>query len=146
VTPTLWAMAISLDPHTWLVNLLVRLDGPGAFRFVFQPLVAMLLGVRDGRRDAVANRPPYLSRCVFDVAARRASLSDGFATIGKPFVIAIVIDALLSLVILGAIYPVSTLFVGVVLVALPYVIARDLTGRLVSSKWFHQHTPALPRI
>jgi len=122
-------MAISLDPHVWLVNLLVRLDGPGAFRFVLQPLVAALLGVRDGHRDAGANHPPYLSCCVFDVTRRRASLRDGVATIGKPFVIAILIDALLSLVILGAIYPGSTLFVGLVLVAMPYIIARDVTGR-----------------
>src|SRR4030088_1767271 len=58
-------MAISLDPYTWLVNLLVRLDGPGAFRFVLQPLVAMLLGVRDGRRDAAVNRPHFLLCCIF---------------------------------------------------------------------------------
>lgn len=127
-------MAISLDPHVWLANLLVRLDGPGAFRFVLQPLVAMLLGVRDGRRDTRAHRPPYLSCCVGDAARRKASVKDGVATIGKPFVIALVVDAVLSLVILGAIYPVSTLFVGIVLVALPYTIARDLTGRLASSR------------
>ena len=133
-------MAISLDPYTWLVNLLVRLDGPGAFRFVLQPLVAMLLGVRDGRRDAAANRPHFLSCCIFDVVGRRASLRDGVAAISKPLVFAIMIDAVLSLVILGAIYPVSTLFVGLVLVALPYAIARDLTGRLVSCKWFHDQT------
>jgi hypothetical protein len=133
-------MAISLDPHVWLVNLLVRLDGPGALRFVLQPLVATLLGVRDGHRDAGENRPPYLSRCVFDAARRKESLRDGVATIGKPFVIAIVVDAVLSYFVLGAIYPVSTLFVGIVLVAPPYVIARDLTGRLFSTKWFKAQT------
>jgi len=134
------AMAISLDPHVWLANLLVRVDGPGAFRFVLQPLVAMLLGVRDGRRDAGAHRRPYLSSCVFDVARRKASLRDGVAAIGTPFVIALVMDAALSVVIFGEIYPVSTLFVGVVLVALPYLLARDVTGRLLASRWFHERT------
>jgi hypothetical protein len=37
-----------------------RLTGPGRFRFVLQPLVATLLGIRSGRADARAGRPPYL--------------------------------------------------------------------------------------
>ena len=118
----------------------MRLDGPGAFRFVLQPFVATLVGVRDGRRDARARRSPYLSSCVFDAAGRRASLRDGVGTIGKPLVIAVVIDVLLSLVIFSAIYPGSTLSGGLVVVAPPYAIARDLTGRLVSSKWFQAQT------
>jgi hypothetical protein len=127
-------MAFSLDPHVWLANLLVRIDGPGALRFVLQPLVAMLLGVRDGRRDAMVGRPPYISGLLFDVLHRRESLLSGVGTISKPFLVSILIDAVLSHFVLGAIYPVSTLFVGIVLVALPYALARELTVRLMSSR------------
>jgi len=97
--------------------------------------------VRDGRRDARELRPPYLACCVGAPVQRTAALKDGVATIGKPFIFAILIDSLLSLVILGAIYPFSTLFVGIVLVALPYTVARDLTGRLLSSRQRRCHPP-----
>src|SRR5882724_7350362 len=33
--------------------------GPGRFRFVLQPVMAILLGWRDGRADARAGRPAY---------------------------------------------------------------------------------------
>jgi hypothetical protein len=101
-------VAVSLDPHVWLVNILVRIDGPGSLRFVLQPLVAIMLGIRDGWRGTP---------------------STGMSSITKPFVIALVVDAVLSLFVLGAIYPFSTLFVGVVLVALPYTIAREAARR-----------------
>jgi hypothetical protein len=44
----------------FLEDLPRRLTGPGRFRFVFQPPVATLIGVRAGRGDARAGRPPYI--------------------------------------------------------------------------------------
>ena len=37
-----------------------RLAGPGRFRFILQPLIATILGIRNGLADARAGRPPYL--------------------------------------------------------------------------------------
>src|SRR5437868_8007609 len=37
-----------------------RLTGPGRFRFVLQPLMALVLGIRSGLADARAGRPPFL--------------------------------------------------------------------------------------
>lgn len=42
-----------------------RLTGPGRFRFVMQPVIATLLGIRSGRADARAGRPPYLYGVLF---------------------------------------------------------------------------------
>lgn len=35
------------------------LHGPGRARFILQPLIAIILGVKDGRFDVVAGRPAY---------------------------------------------------------------------------------------
>src|SRR4051812_16218884 len=99
-------MAFSLNPWVWLANLLVRLDGPGAVRFVVQPLIASGLGIRDGVQDVREGRQPFFSGMLRDVSLRKASLRDGAITIGKPFVLAIGMDALLSFFVLGAVYPV----------------------------------------
>jgi len=41
-------------------DILARLSGPGKLRFIIQPTVAILLGVRDGTKDASAGMPPFL--------------------------------------------------------------------------------------
>src|SRR5215469_2841726 len=38
-------------------DILARLSGPGRLRFVFQPTVAIFLGVRSGIKDAQDSRP-----------------------------------------------------------------------------------------
>ncbi len=50
-------------------DLIARIDGPLHFRFYIQPLMATLLAVRDGRRDALAGRGAYLWSLVTDPRA-----------------------------------------------------------------------------
>jgi hypothetical protein len=125
-------MAVTLDPRIWLLNLLVRVDGPGAVRFIVQPLVAIALGIRDGLRDADAGRSPFLSATFRDVSRRKALIRDLATAVGKPFIVAIAIDAVVSYFVLGAIYPFSTLFVATVLIVVPYLVARELTVHVIT--------------
>ena len=46
-------------------DILARLHGPGRFRFILQPTVAMLLGIRDGRNDAHEGAAPFLWGLIF---------------------------------------------------------------------------------
>jgi hypothetical protein len=41
-------------------DMLARLSGAGRIRFLLQPTVAILLGFRDGRKDARMGLPPFL--------------------------------------------------------------------------------------
>ena len=56
---------IYLFSRAFLEDIPRRLTGPGRFRFVLQPLIATLLGIRGGLVDARAGRPPYLSGVLF---------------------------------------------------------------------------------
>jgi hypothetical protein len=132
-------MAFSLDPHVWLINLLVRLDGPGAVRFIVQPLMAGALGIRDGLRDAREGHRPFLSGVLHDVSRRKESIREAVTTVGKPLVLSICIDALVSYFVLGAVYPGSTLFVATLLILVPYVVAREVTVHVVT----HRHRSAM---
>src|SRR5262245_17378774 len=51
-----------------------RLAGPGRFRFILQPLIAIVLGIRSGLGDAQAGRPAYLYGILFDRGNRRELL------------------------------------------------------------------------
>ena len=124
-------MELSTSFAAFLADLAARIGGPGTFRFVLQPLVAVLLGVRDGRHDARAGRPPYLWALLFYRGHRRVAVKQGAMAIVKPFVIAIATDAVLSYITLGAVHPGETLAVACLLVAFPYALARAVTNQLL---------------
>src|ERR1044071_6189262 len=58
-----------------------RLTGPGRFRFVLQPLVAVVFGIRSGLADRRAERPPYLYGVLFHRELRWELARSGFMTV-----------------------------------------------------------------
>lgn len=118
----------------FLEKLVARLTGPMHFRLILQPLVAIALGIRDGLKDARAGRPPFLMDLIVRPEGRRRQLKQALQSLIKPLIIAIVLDAVVQYLMFGAIYPVAAVFVGVVLIAVPYSLARGLTNRIVSGR------------
>ena len=107
-----------------------RLAGPGRFRFILQPSMAILLGVLSGLADRRAGRPPYLYGVLFHRDLRRELMRSGFETVAKLLLMGILMDSVFQWVILGASYPGAALVVGPVLIVLPYSLARALSNRL----------------
>ena len=107
-----------------------RLSGPGRFRFVLQPLIAVILGIRSGRSDAREGRPPYLYGLVFHPHLRRELLRSSFETVINLILMGILMDALFQWIILGVSHPGAALAVGPVLIVVPYSIARAFANRL----------------
>ena len=100
-----------------------RLTGPGRFRFVLQPTVAILLGMRDGLLDARLGRPPYLYSLLF-FQGRRELLWSLFNSVVNLTLMGILLDSIAQWLILGASYPGAALVVGPVLITLPYALAN----------------------
>ncbi|HEU4391544.1 MAG TPA: hypothetical protein VFV34_27385 [Blastocatellia bacterium] len=107
-----------------------RLTGPGRFRFVLQPLIAIILGIRSGFADARAGRPAYIYGLVFHRDLRGELVKDGFRTVVNLILMGILMDAVFQWVILGVAYPGAALVVGPVLIMLPYTVARALSNRV----------------
>ena len=105
------------------------LGGPGSLRFLVQPIIAIALGVRDGRRDAAAGLPPYVFGVLFVPTARSTELMTGLRTLAKPLAVAVALDAVLQYVILRSVRLWHAVLAGTILIALPYVLARGLTNR-----------------
>lgn len=115
-------------------SLEAMLGGPGRFRFIVQPFVAIVLGIRDGRLDAKAGRRPYVIAAVFAKEGRRAALRSGIATFIRPFTVAVLLDMILQFYILDRVRIWSAFVVGTVLIAVPYALARGLTNRSTSRR------------
>ena len=59
---------------------------------------------------------------------------DGWKSVGKIFVIAIIIDLIYQLAVLKKIYPLEALLVAVILAFVPYLIIRGPVNRIASHK------------
>jgi hypothetical protein len=106
-----------------------RPDGPLAMRFYLQPLMATILAVRDGLKDARNGRPAYFW-ALFTHPDRRDLIHDGWRSVGKIFIIAIVLDIIYQIIVLRGIRPVETLLVATLLAIVPYTALRGPVNRI----------------
>jgi hypothetical protein len=106
-----------------------RLVGPGRFRLILQPLIAIILGIRGGLVDARAGLPPYLYAVLFHRDHRRGMTKSGLVTILNLLLMGILMDSVCQWLILGISYPGAALVVGPALIVAPYALARALANR-----------------
>ena len=119
-----------LFSRAFLDDIPKRLSGPGRFRFVLQPLMAVIFGIRSGRSDAREGRAPYFYAILFHRHMRRDLLKSGFQTVINLILMGILVDAVCQWIILGRSHPGAALLLGPVLIVLPYSIARAVTNRV----------------
>ena len=112
-------------------NLFGRLDGPLHFRFILQPLMAVIFAIIDGLKDAKNNKPAYLWTVVFNPESRREFLQDGWKHMSKIFIFAVILDIMYQLKVFHTIYPGEMLIVAIVLAIVPYVVLRGPVNRLM---------------
>jgi len=120
-------------------DILARLSGPGRLRFILQPTVAIILGTRNGMKDASAGLPPFLWALVLHGEHRRELLRSSLASTRNLLAIAILLDLVSQFLIFHEIRPGAALVVGPVLIAVPYALARALSNRIW--RWRNHHKP-----
>ena len=111
-----------------------RVGGPMSFRLVLQPIMASYFAIRSGLEDAKAVKPPYFWSLLSDPAHRREMLGDGWKSVGKVFLFAIVLDAVYQIIVLHFVYLGEALIVAFVLAIVPYLILRGLVTRVAARK------------
>jgi len=123
------------------------LTGRGMFggsfqiRLILQPLVALLLGIRLGIRDAKHGKEAYFLRLVQAKHDRWLVLKEGLRDAIVPLCVAFILDAILQHMIVGRVRPMAAAVVGTLLVFIPYVIGRGVSNRI----WTHgHHTRQIP--
>jgi len=119
-----------LFTHDSFADLVASLSGPGRVRFILQPTVAIVLGARDGIKDARARLPPFIWALVFHGGHRAGMLRDMFASVRNLAAIAILLDVVSQFIIFREVHPGAALLLGPVLIAFPYALSRALTNRI----------------
>jgi hypothetical protein len=123
---------MDLDFVRFWTDVVGRLDGPLHFRLIVQPAMAIFFGVRDGLRFAREGRSFLLWGGPKDPAERWAQFWLGWRSIGKVFVLAIVLDVIYQLWVLHWVYVPQLLFVAVVVAVLPYLLVRGAVNFLAA--------------
>jgi hypothetical protein len=113
-------------------NMVSRVTGPMKFRLVLQPLMAAFFAVRAGLKDARDGRPPYFWSMLKDKGHRREIIRDGWKSVGKIFILALVLDAIYQLIEIHFVYPGEALIVAFLLAIVPYLILRGIVTRVAT--------------
>ncbi len=129
--------AISEILNRAIEQLLGRASGPLHLRLVIQPIMATVLALRAGLRDAREGKPAFFWTFLTSAEERQILHRSGWKDIGKLCIIAAVLDTIYQLVVFREFLVVQTLIVVVVVAVIPYTLLRGAVTRLarvVSSK------------
>ena len=107
-----------------------RVTGPMKFRLLLQPVMASIFAVVAGLKDARTGQPPYFWALFTDKAHRREMLRDGWKSVGKVFVLALVLDVVYQAIVLRFVYPGEVMVVAILLAIVPYLVLRGLVTRV----------------
>lgn len=116
-------------------NLIGRVHGPLTFRLILQPAMAILYAILDGRKDARAGKAPYFWALFTDPGHRRDMLREGWKSVSKVFIIALIMDAVYQYIVQRWIYPVEMVLVAILLAIIPYLILRGPVNRLLRGRY-----------
>jgi hypothetical protein len=111
-------------------DLIARFTGPMKFRLLLQPAMAIFLAIRAGLKDARDGKPPYFWAIFTDLGERRAMLENGWKSVGKVFILAIVLDVVYQIIVHRWVYPGETVLVALILAIVPYLLVRGPVNRI----------------
>jgi hypothetical protein len=132
---------VLMGPLSFAEGLARRLSGPAAFRFILQPLVAAIAGIRDGVSDAKLGLRPYGIVVLFDSESRGQLLGAGLKSTAIPLVVGVVIDMVVQWMLFQRVLLSAAILVGALLVGVPYIAARGLTNRILRRRYKREIAP-----
>ncbi len=113
-------------------GIVARLDGPLHFRFIGQPLMASILAIIDGVRDAKTGKPPYFWAVIVTPGHRRELIKEGWKSIWKVFIFAMLFEAVYQVMTHHVDYRGYFLVAAFALAIFPYLLLRGPVNRLMS--------------
>lgn len=130
----LWHNGPYLFTERFFEHLAARLTGPGKFRFILQPIMAIIIGSRNGIADGRANLPNFLWGVAFHAQHRRHLVRSSIAGVRDLVAIAILLDVIFQAIIFREVHPGAAMIVGPVLIAIPYSLSRALSNRIYKAR------------
>jgi hypothetical protein len=122
-------------------HLMERPDGPMAFRFVLQPVMAAVVAIRDGIRDGKKGAQPYFLSIFLSSDRRQPALLEGLRAISRVLILAVVLDTIYQLAVYRVFYPGEAIIIAFVLAIVPYILLRGPVSRIINMRKGNSDTP-----
>ncbi len=116
-------------------SIIDRPGGPMTFRFILQPVMALVMAAIDGIRDARSGSPPYLWSVIADHDARAVQLYDGVISTSRILLLGLGMDVIYQAIEFKTFYPGEAAIIAVLLAFVPYLLFRGPFARL-ARLWF----------
>jgi len=130
VAGVLWhGVTVAVFKRLWH-NLVEEPSGPMRFRFILQPLMAAIVAIRDGRKDARTGHSPYFWTVLRKPQERVARLREGLNATARIFLLGIAMDAIYQVIVLKRFYPIEALIIALLLAFVPYLLIRGPVARI----------------
>lgn len=129
--------ALITEPGVWRrlwVDFVERPSGPMSFRFLLQPVMAIIAAWKDGAKDAATGRSPYFWTVLTDPTRRRDRLAEGLRATGKIVAVGITMDLIYQALVLKAFYPVEAIVIAILLAFVPYLLLRGPSARIAAAR------------
>ena len=114
-------------------DLVGRVHGPFSFRFVLQPLMALVFATRDGIVDARQERPPYFWTIFTRPGERWDLLREGGKAVTRVIALGVLMDVVYQLLTFHRIYAPQLIVIVLALAFLPYVVFRGPINRIAKA-------------
>ena len=108
-------------------------------RFIVQPIMAAVLGIRAGIHDARQATPPFIWSLCTRPEGRKRQLKQALKHLMIPLIVAIVLDGIVQYLLFDRIRILGAVILGTLLMGLPYSLTRGIANRIVSAR-DHSHT------
>lgn len=120
-------------------DLLGRPSGPMSFRFILQPLMAMIAAIREGAEDARTGRAPYFWTIVGNPQQRVERLGEGLTATARIILLGVTMDVVYQYLVFNTFYPDEALVIALLLAFVPYVVVRGPVTRF--ARWWRGNAP-----
>jgi len=114
-------------------DLVGRVHGPLSFRFVLQPLMALVFATRDGIVDARQERDPYFWTIFTRPGERWDLLREGGRAVTRVIALGVLMDVVYQLLTFHRIYTAQLIVIVLALAFLPYVVFRGPINRIAKA-------------
>src|ERR1700730_5613277 len=127
----MWRFSPMADIWTLIANQLQdRVSGPMKFRIVLQPIMATLLAIRSGIKDAKSGTRPYFWSLLSTPGHRLEMIKAGWKSVGRLFFLAVGLDLIYKIIVQPSIHLRAAIFVAIVLAIVPYTLLRGIVTRI----------------
>ena len=118
-------------------DLFNRPSEPMSFRFILQPVMALIAALRDGIKDARTGRSPYFWTIMSEPGKRAGRLREGLNATARILLLGLVMDVIYQIMVLKRFYPAEAVIIAVMLAFVPYFFMRGPIAR-IARRWYER--------